>query len=87
MSLSGKDISPACLNVTGYFNPVDCRSLGVVRTTLATMNSGEILEVVANRFQSREIQSWSKKFRHEIVSIDDLDGQVRLKIRKGGMKL
>jgi TusA-related sulfurtransferase len=72
--------------VTGHFNPLDCQSLGVIRTTLAPMESGALLEVVANRFQFREIQSWTRKFRHEIVSIQDVEGQVTLVIRKDGLK-
>jgi TusA-related sulfurtransferase len=86
VSSSGSGTSPAILNVTGYFNPVDCRSLGVIRTTLAPLESGELLEVVANRFQSREIQSWTRKFRHEIVSLQDVEGQVTLVIKKDGLK-
>lgn len=50
------------------------------------MESGALLEVVANRFQFREIQSWTRKFRHEIVSIQDVEGQVTLVIRKDGLK-
>ncbi len=86
MSSSGSGTAPAILNVTAYFNPVDCRSLGVIRTTLAPMESGELLEVVANRFQSREIHSWTRKFHHEIVSVRDVEGQVTLLIKKDGLK-
>jgi TusA-related sulfurtransferase len=86
VSSSGSETAPSILNVTGYFNPVDCRSLGVIRTTLAPMDSGEILEVIANRFQSREIQSWTRKFRHEIVSVHDVEGQVTIMIKKDGLK-
>ncbi len=86
MSSSGRERGGSPLVVTGYFNPVDCQSLGIIRTTLASLDSGETLEVVANRFQSREIQSWTRKFLHDIVSIEDDDGQVRLLIRKDGLK-
>lgn len=85
MSSSGKEVHRN-LDVTGYFNPVDCRSLGVIRTTLVSLDSGDILEVFANRFQTREIQSWTRKFNHEIVSLSDTDGQVIIRIRKDGLK-
>lgn len=84
MSSSG-DESPRRLDVTGYFNPVDCRSLGVIRTTLAPLPSGTGLIVVCNRFQAREISAWARKFRHDILLATDLEGQVTLTIRKGGL--
>ena len=43
------------IDVLFLFNPVDCRSLGVVRMALEPMPKGEILEVTANHFQHREI--------------------------------
>lgn len=73
------------LNVTEYFNPIDCRSLGVIRTTLATMEKGEILEVHGNRFQQREITAWTNKFKHPILKVEDIDGLVKLFIEKGGL--
>lgn len=73
------------LNVTEYFNPIDCRSLGVIRTTLAPMEKGEILEVHGNRFQQREITAWTNKFKHPIVKIEDVDGLVKIFIEKGGL--
>jgi TusA-related sulfurtransferase len=74
------------LNVTEYFNPIDCRSLGVIRTTLAGMEKGEILEVHGNRFQHREIAAWTNKFKHPIIKIEDVDGLVKIFIEKGGLK-
>uniref|UniRef100_A0A7C3QTS1 Sulfurtransferase TusA family protein n=1 Tax=Leptospirillum ferriphilum TaxID=178606 RepID=A0A7C3QTS1_9BACT len=71
------------LEVTGLFNPVDCQSLGVIRTNLKSMEAGEVLTVICNRFQQREIASWTKKFRHHLLTVEDIDGQVTLKIRKG----
>lgn len=72
------------IDVRDLFNPVDCRSLGVIRTELASMQRGEILEVKANRFQSREIEAWTRKFAHRIVRITDDAGLVKVYIEKGG---
>jgi TusA-related sulfurtransferase len=85
VSLSGeKVVAQRVLNVTDYFNPIDCRSLGVIRTTLAEMQRGEVLQVLGNRFQQREISAWTKKFAHKIVRIEDEDGLVKIYIEKGG---
>ena len=84
MSSCGEGGGPLPLDVTSYFNPVDCRSLGVLRTTLAPMGPGECLEVVCNRFQFREISAWTKKFRHEILTAVDHEGRILLCIQKGG---
>lgn len=82
--LSSGDLEAGRLiEVTGLFNPVDCQSLGVIRTTLKTMEEGEVLTVICNRFQQREIASWAKKFRHHLLTVEDIEGQVTLKIRKG----
>jgi len=72
------------LDVTTYFNPIDCRSLGIIRTTLSELQRGEILEVLGNRFQQREIAAWTKKFRHPIVREEDIEGLVKIYIRKEG---
>lgn len=72
------------LNVTEYFNPIDCRSLGVIRTTLAEMKKGEVLQVLGNRFQQREIAAWTKKFAHTILRTEDEEGLVKIYIEKGG---
>ena len=86
MSLSGEEIVVSrVLNVTDYFNPIDCRSLGVIRTTLAEMNRGEILQVLGNRFQQREIGAWTKKLSHRIVKTEDEEGLVKIFIEKGGL--
>lgn len=78
--------SDRLLNVTEYFNPIDCRSLGVIRATLAEMEKGKVLEVHGNRFQQREIAAWTKKFHHPIVGVEDIDGLVKIFIEKGGLK-
>ncbi len=74
------------LDVTYYFNPVDCRSLGVIRTHLAEMSKGAILEVHGNRFQQREIEAWTRKFKHPILNVEDEDGLVKIYIEKGGLR-
>jgi len=74
------------LDVTSYFNPVDCRSLGIIRTHLAEMNRGEVLEVHGNRFQQREITAWTQKFKHPILKVEDEDGLVKIYIEKGGSR-
>ncbi len=84
-SLSGNSIARV-LDVTAYFNPIDCRSLGVIRTTLAQMQRGEVLEVHGNRFQQREIAAWTHKFKHPILKVEDDDGLVKIFIEKGGIK-
>lgn len=84
--MSGEEIVVRrVLNVTDYFNPIDCRSLGVIRTTLAEMQKGEILQVLGNRFQQREIAAWTKKFAHKILRTQDDDGLVKIYIEKGGL--
>jgi TusA-related sulfurtransferase len=85
VSLSGEEVVVhRVLNVTDYFNPIDCRSLGVIRTVLAEMERGEVLQVLGNRFQQREIAAWTKKFAHKIVKTEDDDGLVKIYIEKGG---
>ncbi len=71
------------LDVTSYFNPIDCRSLGVIRVCLSEMQSGQVLEVHGNRFQQREIAAWTRKFKHAIVNTIDEAGLVRIFIQKG----
>ncbi len=74
------------LNVTDYFNPIDCRSLGVIRVVLGEMEKGQILEVVCNRFQQREISAWSKKFKHPVLGIEDKEGLVKMYIERQGLR-
>jgi len=71
------------LDVTSLFNPVDCQSLGIIRTTLSSMRIGDVLVISSNRFQKREIESWSRKFGHRLLSADDVDGRVVLRLEKG----
>lgn len=65
---------------------MDCRSLGVIRTTLESMAKGEILEVTANGFQHREIEALMKKLKHRVIEIVDEVGQLRIYIEKHGLK-
>lgn len=58
------------LDVRAEFNPIDCRSLGMIRQELREMPKGSVLLVLANGFQQREIQAWCGKVKQEIVSIE-----------------
>ncbi len=71
------------LDVRGLFNPIDCRSLGVIKLVLQELQPGQVLEVLANRFQQREIQAWVKKFSHRLLHEVDEQGLVRIYIEKG----
>ncbi|MBI3951417.1 MAG: sulfurtransferase TusA family protein [Acidobacteria bacterium] len=71
------------LDVRPLFNPIDCRSLGIIKEALKEMRPGAILAVSANRFQQREIQAWVRKFDHRIISEHDDQGLVTIFIEKG----
>ena len=71
------------LDVRILFNPIDCRSLGVIKEALGDMKSGEILEVLGNGFQHREIEAWTRKFNHRVVEAVNEEGLVRMYIEKG----
>jgi len=71
------------LDARAFFNPIDCRSLDVIREELKTMEVGQVLEILANLFQKREIESWAKKFQHPILSAEDNDGLVTIYLQKG----
>lgn len=58
------------LDVRAEFNPIDCRSLGMIRQELKEMPKGSVLLVLANAFQQREIQAWCGKVKQQIVSIE-----------------
>lgn len=72
------------MDVLSLFNPVDCKSIGQIRLELAEIERGQILEVICNRFQHREIEAWTRKFGHQIMEIEDHDGRLSLYIEKGG---
>lgn len=71
------------LDARAFFNPIDCRSLDVIREELKTMEAGQILEIYANLFQKREIEAWAKKFQHPILSATHHEGLVTLHLQKG----
>ncbi len=71
------------LDVIAFFNPIDCRSLGVIKDEMKDMAVGEIIEITANRFQQREIHAWSKKFDHQILEEHDDQGRVHIWMAKG----
>lgn len=71
------------LDARAFFNPIDCRSLDVIREELKTMQEGQILEIYANAFQKREIESWAKKFQHPILSVTNVEGLVTMHLQKG----
>ncbi len=71
------------LDARAFFNPIDCRSLDVIREELKTMAVGNVLEIYANAFQKREIESWAKKFRHPILSVTDNEGLITIHLQKG----
>lgn len=71
------------LDARAFFNPIDCRSLDVIREELKSMEAGQVLEIHANSFQKREIESWAKKFQHPILSVAENEGLVILHLQKG----
>ena len=71
------------LDARAFFNPIDCRSLDVIREELKTMKEGQVLRILANLFQKREIEVWAKKFRHPILSTANDEGLVTLTLQKG----
>ena len=71
------------LNVLSLFNPIDCRSLGVIKEIIEPMAEGSVLEVQGNRFQQREIHAWAKKFGHAIVHEEDEGGLVKIFLKRG----
>ena len=71
------------LDARTFFNPIDCRSLDVIREELKTMQEGQVMRIFANLLQKREIESWAKKFQHPILSATNDDGLVTLYLQKG----
>lgn len=70
------------LNVLDLFNPVDCRSLGVIKEIIEPMAPGSVLEVQGNRFQQREIHAWAKKFGHDVIHEEDDGGLVKMFLKR-----
>ena len=71
------------LDARTFFNPIDCRSLDVIREELKTIEVGQVLEIYANLFQKREIEVWAKKFQHPILSEENNEGLVTIHLQKG----
>ena len=71
------------LDVRSIFNPVDCRSLGVIKEVIESMPEGAVLEVTGNRFQQREIHAWATKFSHAIIHEADDQGLVKMYLKRG----
>ena len=72
------------LDIRNLFNPVDCRSIGTIRDELKALERGDLLEVMGNRFQQREVEAWCRKFAHPVIQVRDEGGLVRIWIEKGG---
>lgn len=71
------------LDARAFFNPIDCRSLDVIREELKTMKGGQVLRILANLFQKREIDAWARKFQHPILSATNEEGLVTIYLQKG----
>ncbi|MBI4319485.1 MAG: sulfurtransferase TusA family protein [Chloroflexi bacterium] len=82
-SSSGRPPAAATLDIRPLFNPIDCTSLGVVRLHLKKLDPGDVLEVLANRFQQQEVRAWARKFGHPIVGELDESGLVTIYLKRG----
>ena len=68
------------LDVCGYCCPVP---LIKTKQLLTTMESGDILEVVADNHEvTKDLPSYIKATKNELVSLDKIDDKFILKIRK-----
>jgi len=68
------------LDMTGFFCPEP-----VVQTSseIEAVEVGEMLEMLADDPSSRsDMESWSKRTGHELVSVDEEDGVFRFLIRR-----
>jgi len=73
------------LDVRRHFNPIDCMSLKIIRQELKPMNRNDLLLVLCNLYQKREIHAWCNKVGHNIVLItnDSSDNDlIRIYIEK-----
>lgn len=70
------------LDMTGYFCPEP-----VVRTNeeIGNVEVGDVLEVLADDPSSKpDIESWSKRTGHELLSVEEQDGVFRFLMRRVG---
>jgi tRNA 2-thiouridine synthesizing protein A len=70
----------ATLDMTGYFCPEP-----VIRVSeaISDVEVGEVLELVADDPSSEpDIQSWTKRTGHELISIEKNEGVFRFLIRR-----
>ncbi len=81
-SSSGSPAAAETLDIRPLFNPIDCTSLGVIKVHLRRLQVGQVLEILANRFQQKEVQAWAKKFGHRIVGEYDESGLVAIYLER-----
>jgi tRNA 2-thiouridine synthesizing protein A len=79
MDVARDDIART-LDMTGFFCPEP-----VVRTSneIGDIAVGEVLEMLADDPSARsDMESWSKRTGHELVSVEEEDGVLRFLIRR-----
>ena len=70
----------ATLDMTGYFCPEP-----VVRTSeaIGEIEVGEVIELLADDPSSKpDMESWTKRTGHELISVEEEDGVFRFLIRR-----
>jgi len=81
--VTAKPLPDRAMDIIALFDPVDCRGLREIKRELADMEPSQLLEVVSNPFQEREIRAWVKRFPHEIVATDVEGDRCHVYIRRG----
>ncbi len=64
---------------------MDCPSL-IAKTVqkMAEMKTGQILEIVTDNPDIKEdIHVWCRKTGNEFISVEEMEGKTRVKVRKG----
>ncbi len=77
---AGKTHIARKLDMTGFFCPEP-----VVQTSneIEEIEVGEVLEMLADDPSARsDMESWSKRTGHELVSVDEEEGIIRFLIRR-----
>ncbi len=80
MGKDSEDRIAATLDMTGYFCPEP-----VVRTSeeIGDIEVGEVLELLADDPSSKpDMESWTKRTGHELISIEEDGGVFRFLIRR-----